>query len=150
MADIPQGVGEATICRLACLLVTEFSQKALGDQTPGPTKAQDCLSQIQRICFMLLFLSSRPQLYTCCLLTSFRYCLRGFTSLGQAVEDALAALAACRAPAQSSAPQLQIARGGMRHLPDFEGWRDTMTSVHSSLSASSSVVQVIMVSLLTR
>ncbi len=64
---------------------------------------------------------------------------RGFTSLAAAVEDALGALAACRAPAQSSAPQLQIVRETVQHLPDREGWQATMTSVHSRLSETSSV-----------
>ena len=68
---------------------------------------------------------------------------RGFTSLAGAVEDALGALAACRAPAQSSAPQLQIVRERVQHLPDLDGWRETMTSVHSSLSASSRLGQVL-------
>lgn len=68
---------------------------------------------------------------------------RGFTSLAGAVEDALGAIAACRAPAQSSAPQLQIVRESVQHLPDLEGWRETMTSVHSSLSDSSSVGEVL-------
>ena len=95
---------------------------------------------------MFFFSGEEALPWTRCLLIFFDFCRRGFTSLAEAAEDALAALAACRAPAQSSAPQLQIARGGIQHLPDFEGWRDTMTHVHSSLSASSSVVQVTAVS----
>ena len=62
---------------------------------------------------------------------------RGCSSLEAAVQDAQACLSASAGPAPLSAPALQIARESLQHRPSKEEWQSTMSSVHSSLSASS-------------
>jgi hypothetical protein len=67
---------------------------------------------------------------------------RGFASLAEAAEDALAALRAARGPACEAAPALQAARASLTHAPDLAAWRDTLRDVHDSLAPPASTAEV--------
>ena len=66
---------------------------------------------------------------------------RGFASLEEAAQDALAAIAALRGPARESAPAPHAAQQSLRHTPDLEQWRDTLEGISETLAAGGGQVR---------